>query len=135
MPKRVVRVDLRNAAAVPLAFQGILPSTDVSQRLGHQWVQCCVLSRRTKYWNKNKPYVQSNQLGNLSIAGKLGHFAWSHGDDHPLPHSQFELLAQNQLHRFTVGSHGPGVIQHFAITMTRAVVKDHLKKHSMSVKG
>lgn len=44
MPQRVVGVDLGNATAMPLAFQGVFTSTDVSQRLGHEWVQCCVLS-------------------------------------------------------------------------------------------
>ena len=39
----VVRVDLGDATAVPLAFQGVLPRTDVPQRLGHQVVQCSVL--------------------------------------------------------------------------------------------
>ena len=39
----VVRVDLGNATAVSLAFQGVLPRTDVPQRLGHQVVQRCVL--------------------------------------------------------------------------------------------
>lgn len=76
-----------------------------------------------------------DQFNYLSVAGKFGHFTWSHGDDHSLPHSQLKLLAQNQLHRFTVGSHDPGVIQHFAITMTSAVVEHHLKKDRMSIKG
>lgn len=138
MPKRVMRVDLCNATAVPLTFQGILPSTDVSEGLGHQWIQRCVLSSEKKNINTKERTSQiSNQplVDHLGVAGKFRHFAWSHGDEHSLPHSQFKLLAQNQLHRFAVGSHGPGVIQHFAITMTSAVVEHHLTKHRMSNKG
>lgn len=43
MPQRVVGVDLGDAATVSLTFQGVLTSADVSQGLGHKWVQCCVL--------------------------------------------------------------------------------------------
>lgn len=34
-----------------------------------------------------------------------------------------------------MGSHDPGVIQHFAITMTSAVVEQHLTKHRMRIKS
>lgn len=68
---------------------------------------------------------------NLSVTGKFSDFAWSHGDDYSLPHSQFELLAQDELHGFAVAPHRPGVIQHCAITLAGTIMKDHLKKNKL----
>ena len=51
--KRVVRVDLGNATAVPLALKGVLSSADVPQGLGHQWVQGCVLRDGGRKGEKN----------------------------------------------------------------------------------
>lgn len=90
--ERVVGVDLSDAAAVPLAFQGVLTSTDVPQRLRHQRVQRCMLSGEQKPLAHETgwlpfSHIQNGQLSNLSVAGKFRDFALSHGGDHSLPHS------------------------------------------------
>lgn len=66
----------------------------------------------------------------LGVAGKLCHLAFSHGDHYSFPHSQLELLPQDELHRFTATPHGPGVIQHCAITEAAAVVENHLMRQT-----
>lgn len=104
--QRMMGVDLRNATAVPLTFQRVFTNTDVPQGLGHQWVKCCV----------------------LSVADKFSNFAWSHGYDQSLPHSQLKLLAQDEFHGFAVTPQGPGIIKHCAITQAGTVVKNYLRK-------
>lgn len=58
--QRVVRVDLGNAAAVSLAFQGIFTSTDVPQWLGHQWVQGSVLNSEDR--RKNSQHSKLSEI-------------------------------------------------------------------------
>lgn len=95
VPQRVVGMDLSNATAVPLALQGVLTSTDVSQGLGHERIKCCVLKNTLQMVNAQKEQrtehdcrsIPTCQLTNLIVTGKFCHFALFHGDDHSLPHS------------------------------------------------
>lgn len=63
------------------------------------------------------------QVTNLHITGEFSNFTLSHSGNHLLPHRKLELLPQYELHRFTVTSHCPGVVQHSAITKAGAVMK------------
>lgn len=72
--------------------------------------------------------LTDRQVTDLNITGELSNFPFSHAGNHFLPHRELELLPQYELHRFTVTSHCPGVIQHGAITKACAVMKRHLSR-------
>lgn len=62
----------------------------------------------------------------LDVTCEICHLSLPHGGNDSLPHGQLELLPQDEFHGLAPAPHGPGVIQHRAITQAGAVVEYHL---------